>query len=64
LRALCRRRVPVLIVTADQGPEELQEIADQGFPTLQKPVDPDALRGAIANLLEDFAVSAPDAARI
>src|SRR5690606_24407769 len=28
LRVLCRRMVPVLIVTADQGPEELQEIAE------------------------------------
>jgi hypothetical protein len=50
----------VLIVTADQGPEELQEIADQGFPALQKPVNPEALRAAIANLLEDFAVPAAD----
>jgi CheY-like chemotaxis protein len=52
--------VPVLIVTADQGPEELQEIADQGFPALQKPVNPEALRSAIAGLLEDFAVPAAD----
>jgi two-component system CheB/CheR fusion protein len=64
LRVLCRRMVPVLIVTADQGPEELQEIADQGFPALQKPVNPDALRAAIADLLEDFAVPAPDATRV
>jgi signal transduction histidine kinase/CheY-like chemotaxis protein len=61
LRVLCRRMVPVLIVTADQGQEELQEIADQGFPALQKPVNPDALRAAITDLLEDFAVPAPDA---
>jgi len=60
LRVLCRRMVPVLIVTADQGDEELQEIADQGFPALQKPVNPDALRVAIAELLDDFAISAPD----
>jgi two-component system CheB/CheR fusion protein len=54
LRVSCGRMVPVLIVTADQGPEELQEIADQGFPALQKPVNPDALRAAITGLLEDF----------
>jgi PAS domain S-box-containing protein len=64
LRVLCRRMVPVLIVTADQGQEELQEIADQGFPALQKPVDPDALRAAIASLLEGFGVAAPDEAQI
>jgi two-component system CheB/CheR fusion protein len=60
LRVCCGRMVPVLIVTADQGPEELQEIADQGFPALQKPVNPEALRSAIAGLLEDFAVPAAD----
>ncbi|MGF1629430.1 MAG: PAS-domain containing protein [Kiloniellaceae bacterium] len=64
LRVLCRRMVPVLIVTADKGQEELQEIAEQGFPALQKPVNPDALRTAIADLLEDFAVPAPDEARV
>ncbi|GAB4369298.1 MAG: hypothetical protein Kow00114_28990 [Kiloniellaceae bacterium] len=58
LRVLCRRMVPVLIVTADQGQEEMEEIADQGFPTLQKPVNPEGLRIAIANLLENFAVPA------
>ncbi len=56
LRAICGRAVPVLIVTADQGHEELREIADQGFPALQKPVNPGALRAAIAALLGDFAV--------
>ena len=60
LRVLCGRMVPVLIVTADQGQEEMQEIADQGFPTLQKPVNPESLRAAIANLLKDFAVPAAD----
>jgi CheY-like chemotaxis protein len=60
LRVLCGRMVPVLIVTADQGHEELQEIADQGFPALQKPVNPDALRLMITNLLKDFAVPASD----
>lgn len=60
LRVSCGRMVPVLIVTADQGPEELQEIADQGFPALQKPVKPEALRAAIAGLLDDFAVPASD----
>ncbi len=60
LRVSCGRMVPVLIVTADQGPDELQEIAEQGFPALQKPVNPEALRAAIAGLLEDFAVPAGD----
>lgn len=60
LRVLCRRMVPVLIVTADQGQEEMQEIADQGFPTLQKPVNPEGLRIAIAKLVGDFAVPAAD----
>src|SRR3546814_11013865 len=62
LRVLCRRSVPVLIVTADQGQEELQEIAKQGFPALQKPVNPAALRAAIDAQLEGFAVPVPDAA--
>ena len=64
LRVLCRRMLPVLIVTADQGQEELQEIADQGFPALQKPVNPDALRAAIASLLEGFGVSTSDEAQV
>ncbi|MEO3429974.1 PAS-domain containing protein [Pelagibius sp. CAU 1746] len=57
LRVLCKRMVPVLIVTADQGEEEMREITEEGFPTLQKPVDPEALALAVRNLLEDFAVS-------
>ncbi|HEY9547868.1 MAG TPA: ATP-binding protein, partial [Kiloniellaceae bacterium] len=60
LRAMCGACVPVLIVTADQGQQELREIAGEGFPTLQKPVNPDALRLAMADLIEDFAVSAPE----
>lgn len=60
LRALCRRRVPVLIVTADQGPAALQEIAEQGFPALRKPVAPAALRAAIDDQLDGF----PDAAQL
>ena len=63
LRVLCGRMVPVLIVTADHGPEELSEIADQGFPTLQKPVNPDSLRLAMAELLKDFAAQAADGSR-
>jgi PAS domain S-box-containing protein len=62
LRAICGRPVPVLIVTADQGQEELREIADQGFPALQKPVNPEALRAVIASLLGDFTVPACDEA--
>jgi signal transduction histidine kinase/ActR/RegA family two-component response regulator len=60
LRALCGRMVPVLIVTADQGQQELEEISEQGFSTLQKPVNPDSLRVALTHLLEDFAVPASD----
>lgn len=52
LRVLCGRMVPVLIVTADQGDEELREINDQGFPTLRKPVDPESLALAVSDLLE------------
>jgi signal transduction histidine kinase/ActR/RegA family two-component response regulator len=63
LRVLCEREVPVLIVTADQGPDELQEISDQGFQALQKPVNPDALRLAMADLREGLAVPAPDDSR-
>ena len=55
LRMLAGRMVPVLIVTADQGEEEMREITEQGFPTLQKPVDPDALALAVTGLLEGFA---------
>ena len=55
LRVLLGRMVPVLIVTADQGEEEMREITDQGFPTLQKPVDPDALALTVTGLLEGFA---------
>src|SRR3546814_19418278 len=47
LRVLCRRSVPVLIVTADPGQEALPEVAKPGFPALQNPVNPDALRAAI-----------------
>src|SRR3546814_14113881 len=61
LRVLCRRSVPVLIVTADQGQEELQEMAKKGFPALQKPVNPDALRAAIDEHPEGFAVPGPAA---
>ncbi len=59
LRVLCERMVPVLIVTADQGEEEMREITEQGFPALQKPVDPEALALAVSSLLEDFSVSEP-----
>ncbi len=55
LRLLCGRRVPVLVVTADQGEEEMQEIADQGFPALLKPANPEALYAAISDLLERLA---------
>ena len=48
--------VPVLIVTADQGEAEMLEIAEQGFPTLQKPVDPGALKVAVCDLLEGEAL--------
>jgi PAS domain S-box-containing protein len=58
LRALCGRMLPVLIVTADQGEEELQEISGQGFQTLQKPVDPVALQSAVVKLLAAPSVSA------
>src|SRR3546814_16868813 len=64
LRVLCRRSVPVLIVTADQGPEELQEIAKQGFPAMQKTVNPDALRAAIDSQLAAFAVPVSAADRM
>lgn len=57
LRVLCGRMVPVLIVSADQGEAEMREITEQGFPALQKPVDPDALAFAVTNLLEDLTVS-------
>ncbi|WP_193370490.1 PAS domain-containing hybrid sensor histidine kinase/response regulator [Pelagibius marinus] len=60
LRVLCKRMVPVLIVTADQGEEEMREITGQGFPALQKPVDPEALALAVSSLLEDFSVSEPE----
>lgn len=54
LRTLSHRQVPALIVTADQGQEEMQDIANHGFLALRKPVAPDALRAAMRNLLGDF----------
>lgn len=56
LRVLCGRMVPVLIVTADQGEAEMKEIAEQGFPTLQKPVHPESLKVALGSLLEGEAL--------
>lgn len=56
LRVLCGRMVPVLIVTADQGEAEMNEIAEQGFPTLQKPVHPESLKVAVSGLLEGEAL--------
>src|SRR3546814_20857907 len=47
LRVLCRRSVPVLIVAADPRQGEMQEIAKQGFPALQQPVNTNAMRAAI-----------------
>ncbi|HMA14150.1 MAG TPA: ATP-binding protein, partial [Kiloniellaceae bacterium] len=64
LRTLCRRPVPALLVTADQGQEEMQEIANHGFLALRKPVAPDALRAAMGNLLGDFPQTAADAERL
>ena len=62
LRELCARMVPVLIVTADQGEEEMREITQQGFPTLRKPVDPEALALAVSDLLGDLPAAEPEKA--
>ncbi|MEQ8357705.1 MAG: PAS-domain containing protein [Kiloniellaceae bacterium] len=64
LRVLCGRSVPALIVTADQGEAETLEIADHGFPSLRKPVDPEAFRTAVAGLLEDAVLRVPEGADV
>ena len=63
LRVLCGRMVPVLIVTADQGEAEMLEIAEQGFPTLCKPVDPESLRIVVSDLLENEGLPPPDCSK-
>jgi CheY-like chemotaxis protein/anti-sigma regulatory factor (Ser/Thr protein kinase) len=45
--------VPAIIVTADISNDSLQHAMDNGFPLLQKPFRPAALRAAIANSIFD-----------
>ena len=45
--------VPAIIVTADISSDSLQHASDNGFPLLQKPFRPAALRSAIAEIIYD-----------
>ncbi|MFQ5785853.1 MAG: NahK/ErcS family hybrid sensor histidine kinase/response regulator [Alphaproteobacteria bacterium] len=51
IRARVGRRVPGLILTGDTEPARLREARVSGYELLHKPVDPDALRAAIASIL-------------
>ena len=42
--------IPGIIVTGDTSPERLKEVNDSGLALLHKPVNPDEMRSAIANL--------------
>ena len=39
-------------VALELAPGEMREIAEQGFPALRKPVDPEALRATLSGLLD------------
>ncbi|HEX5125394.1 MAG TPA: ATP-binding protein [Rhodocyclaceae bacterium] len=43
--------IPALLVTGDTGPDSLRQILDTGMPVLHKPIDSDALRSALSQLL-------------
>jgi CheY-like chemotaxis protein len=43
--------VPALLLTGDTAPQRLREADASGLPLLHKPVKPEVLRGAIADLL-------------
>jgi CheY-like chemotaxis protein len=43
--------VPALLLTGDTAPQRLREADASGLPLLHKPVKPEILRGAIADLL-------------
>ncbi|NNE88312.1 MAG: response regulator [Silicimonas sp.] len=47
------QKVPAFLVTAETGAERLRDAADSGFPILQKPVTPIALRALSSQLLKD-----------
>lgn len=50
--ALCRRRVPAILISGDTGPEVLQRVAAGGHRLLHKPVRPAKLRSLMLFLLE------------
>jgi signal transduction histidine kinase len=43
--------IPALIVSGDTAPDELLRVQEAGMPMLHKPVSPEALRGALEDLL-------------
>ncbi|MGC4396338.1 PAS domain-containing hybrid sensor histidine kinase/response regulator [Hydrogenophaga sp. T2] len=48
VHACLGRTVPTFILTGDTSPQRIQEASELGFPLLHKPVDANALRGALA----------------
>jgi CheY-like chemotaxis protein len=51
MRELLGGHIPSIIVTADNEPELIRRIRDDGFPVLIKPVSPPRLRVLMHHLL-------------
>jgi signal transduction histidine kinase/CheY-like chemotaxis protein len=59
LRAAAGAPIPAFVITGDTAPERLREASACGFPLLQKPVSPMALRTTLNRLLKAHDAGAP-----
>jgi two-component system, sensor histidine kinase len=55
LRHAAGADIPALVVTGDTAPDRLREAQESGYPLLHKPVMPERLRSAMADLIEERA---------
>jgi CheY-like chemotaxis protein len=60
IRGACGAEIPAFLISGDTAPERLREAAASGFHLLHKPVQPNALRAMVSQLLKTKANATAD----